>query len=648
MPVYLPTAATGNSRVLVTLGPSGEVMSFTYPHIDFAQNLREGLTAVHVAPSQGQAERATWLFEDHWQRTQSYLPSTNIVRTVLTSKALALTVEITDVVPPDSALLARQFRMRSHISGERSVTLLHYFRLTLGEVEWKQTVRYVPAQHAIVQSFRDITFAVGGDAFNAIRCGRAEEGDRSAKADIADGALTGQTEDIGAVDFATAWTLRVRRQAETRVLMVSAGENEAAALEQLAEAKDAGFAQLADSAEAEDRRFLKPALRQAPEDDEDIAQAYERAVLSLRLLQDAQTGAILAAPEFDPGYEECGGYGYVWPRDGAYSALALANVGHRDAAERFLDWCAKAQGEDGLWRQRYWADGSLGPTWCAPEDYEQLDQSASVMFVVGRLLAGLRGRSRATFLDRYGTMIDRGAEALLAMTDPERMHREACDLWESFHGSFTYTGAAIHAALRLLGPTMGKRLGAPAQRAAREAQRAIKETICQRLWRGTHMARGIALDGSVDEHLDSSVLGVLEPFEVLSLDDDTERAMVENSVAAIEEHLRADLHGGRGIFRFQFETYLGGAVGCVNTLWMAQVLLRLAQWHQWRYPTYAAEYLSRAKSYLRFCLKHRSPTGLFPELIGRTAEAPYWAAPHGWASGLFVECARLLKSISSG
>jgi|GEM_PF-321599 len=676
MPVYLPTAATGNSRVLVTLGPAGELMGLSYPHIDFAQNIREGLTAIHIAPAGRRPARAVWLFDDRWDRTQSYAPGSNVVHTTLASEPLGLTVEITDVVPPDSALLARRFVLRSHIPTARTVSVLHYFYFTLGEVPWKQSVRYLPDAAAMVQYFRDIAVAVGGDAFTAIRCGRARDGERSAKTDIADGALTGQPEDIGEVDFAVAWTLKLRTRAETRVLMISAAETEAAALRQLSEAKQTRFAQLAAAAQCSDRAFGRlprrafPAVRRegvvracasagstdtrsspgepsmGPAGDGSFAEAYERAVLSLRLLQDAQTGAIAAAPEFDPTYERCGGYGYCWPRDGAYAAMALAEIGHRDAAERFLDWCAAAQGGDGLWRQRYWADASLGPSWCAPERREQLDQSATVLFLAGKLLASLRGRPHTTFMDRHGLMIERGAKALIAAADLERMHCPACDLWESFEGAFTYTAAAIHGALGLLRTPIARRLGPDAQKAAREIQRAIKSTVCGKLWLGTHLARGIATDGSIDGHIDSSILGALEPFNLLSLDDEAERAMVEHSVATIEEHLGTSGADGNGIFRFQFDTYLGGAIGCVNTLWLAKVLLRLAQWYQGRNEKRAADYLQRAKSHIRFCLKHRTPTGLFPELIGRTPDTPYWAAPHAWASALFVGCAILLQSVA--
>ena len=66
MAVYLPTAALGNSQLLVTLGASAEVMSFFYPDVDYSQNVYEGMTAVYVgAPGQG---RFIWTWDSLWDR----------------------------------------------------------------------------------------------------------------------------------------------------------------------------------------------------------------------------------------------------------------------------------------------------------------------------------------------------------------------------------------------------------------------------------------------------------------------------------------------------------------------------------------------------------------------------------------------------
>jgi GH15 family glucan-1,4-alpha-glucosidase len=47
---------------------------------------------------------------------------------------------------------------------------------------------------------------------------------------------------------------------------------------------------------------------------------------------------------------------------------------------------------------------------------------------------------------------------------------------------------------------------------------------------------------------------------------------------------------------------------------------------------------------MRTALANTNPTGQFPELIPNMHYG-YWAAPHGWASALFIECVRLLDAV---
>ncbi len=51
----------------------------------------------------------------------------------------------------------------------------------------------------------------------------------------------------------------------------------------------------------------------------------------------------------------------VWPRDSALAASALARAGHRDDAERILDFLGRVQPSSGLFAARYTADGSGVP-----------------------------------------------------------------------------------------------------------------------------------------------------------------------------------------------------------------------------------------------------------------------------------------------
>src|SRR5262249_17950699 len=49
-----------------------------------------------------------------------------------------------------------------------------------------------------------------------------------------------------------------------------------------------------------------------------VRNVSNRSLITLNLLTDSQTGGILAAPECDPDFTSCGGYGFCWPRDGAF------------------------------------------------------------------------------------------------------------------------------------------------------------------------------------------------------------------------------------------------------------------------------------------------------------------------------------------
>ena len=119
--------------------------------------------------------------------------------------------------------------------------------------------------------------------------------------------------------------------------------------------------------------------------------------------------------------------------------------------------------------------------------------------------------------------------------------------------------------------------------------------------------------------------------------------MIESNLAIIQERLTAQLNDGKGIRRYEGDGYLGGAIGCVNTLWTAWVGLHLAQ--AYANSSRCEEYRQQAMEYIHFALEYATPTGLLPELIGTQPDTPYWAAPHSWASALLVECVLALDAL---
>jgi GH15 family glucan-1,4-alpha-glucosidase len=162
------------------------------------------------------------------------------------------------------------------------------------------------------------------------------------------------------------------------------------------------------------------------------------------------------------------------------------------------------------------------------------------------------------------------------------------------------------------------------------------------MYNGVYFPRGLNAAGDLDDAMDTANLGLVEPWRVLSPHDPRDRKMILSNLQEMERRLRQPLGAYVGLRRFEGDVYLGGVVGCVNTLWAAQVYLRLAAAEQSDKPEAAADFRERAVAYLRLCLSRATATGLLPELIGLQPDTPYWAVPHAWASALMVRCAHLL------
>jgi len=634
MGVYLPTAAVGNGRILATIGASGELMGLFWPRLDFAQNVHECMPAIYIGhPGQGSFR---WTWQADGQRSQVYIADTNILTTVVDFHGLGVRLTFTDFCPPDEPAFVRRVRIENMAPHKLIGAFMHYFELWLGEVQWKQGVHLERDYGCILQYFRDWAAAVGGTAPDLWRCGKwTREDEGSAKVDMYDGHLSGQPEDIGQVNFALGWNLDLA-SGETRevAIIIALASSREAAAELVVRLSTLGPDQLQQACAEGNTRWLARAREVTVP--EGLATAYRRALLSLRMLCDDSSGAIVAAPEFDPGYEMCGGYGYCWPRDAAQAAFALQAAGYPEFLTRLAVWLAAVQMPGGVWGQRYWCDGQVASSWALRDDFLQLDESgAAVLVLCAALQQQIRaGQKREAMAEGLWNAAKAGAVALANRLDASGYHTPACDLWETSEGVFAYTQAAVAAALatsaRLACEMEEVALAQRLQAAAGLARRAALS-----LYGGGYFARG-RRDGRLDPTADSSVLGLVEPFGILDLSVPEERTMAESTLLVIEKRLGYDYPDGRGIMRYEGDTYLGGVVGAVNTLWAALVCYRLAETAD--DPSETERYVKRAEEYLASVLARTTPAGLLPELVPSRAGVPYWAAPHAWASALLVNC----------
>ena len=628
MNVFLPTCGTGNSLVLATFGAAGEIMGFFYPHLDFAQNVREGMYGIHLHDDS--EHPFLWCFADCFERSQSLRSGSNILVTTLRHRELELGLEITDVLPPGEHALVRRIKLTRgpNLPG---ATFMQYFNLAVGDGAARNAVHYVPESDSVVQHFRDICLAVAVDREFSFQAGSiTAEGGSATKETMVTGHLDGPRQAMGNVDFAVAVSAPAGRPLEATLVLAGAGRLHQAAADarRLAQVP---FEQHEQAAAERCRSILARATKchQA-----DLAEAYSRAVLVLQDLYDSENRTFIAAPEFDPGYRYSGGYGYCWPRDAAVSGLVGARIGFADRAEAFFDWAARCQLADGHWFQRYWADGTEAPSWCVQHNELQLDQTCAMLHAAAALADLLTDRERVNFIKRFGESARRAAEAVIRHVGDDGLHLPAADLWECCYGSFPYTQAAVIAALR-----DGHRVfDTPTVDLAR-----LRQVMFDRLWDADRKcwARRIDPEGDLDGTMDSSCLGLIYPWALLDLNDPQDRSIAEHTVAGVTERLTVDVRGGKAILRFENETYMGGGPGCVNTLWAALCRLRLAAGSKGRARR---RQIDRARTLIDVALANTNPTGQLPELIPNM-EFTYWAAPHGWASSLLIECALALDGL---
>lgn len=134
---------------------------------------------------------------------------------------------------------------------------------------------------------------------------------------------------------------------------------------------------------------------------------------------------------------------YVWPRDGAFAARALAETGHAGDALRILGFLASVQASDGSFAARYVPTGDGVPDTRA----DQLDGVGWSLWAIDGVLSAI-SRDDPTGLDRarddVAAMAMRSLDHLLEVTETaDRLPPPSSDYWERSEDSLTLGTATV-------------------------------------------------------------------------------------------------------------------------------------------------------------------------------------------------------------
>ena len=120
---------------------------------------------------------------------------------------------------------------------------------------------------------------------------------------------------------------------------------------------------------------------------------------------------------------------YVWPRDSAFAASALARTGHIAEARRILNFLSAAQPASGTFQARYRPDGS------GPPDHRgvQLDGSGWAVWALGQVASQLPSADdRRQLVADFGVLLDRSVDAILvSIGNGTSLPPASADYWET-------------------------------------------------------------------------------------------------------------------------------------------------------------------------------------------------------------------------
>lgn len=370
-----------------------------------------------------------------------------------------------------------------------------------------------------------------------------------------------------------------------------------------------------------------------------VTDIFHRSLLILRSQIDNR-GAIIAANDSD--IVRFGGdtYSYMWGRDGAFVAAALAKAGYSELCRKFFDFCSKALSEDGYLFQHYNPDGSLASNWhgWVLEGKEVLPiQEDSTALLLWALWIDYECSKDIEFIrPLYERFILKSADFLVTYRDAETLlPTPSYDLWEERYGVHAYTVAAVISGLRGAANFASVFQDSSRAEAYNSAADHMADGIVKHLYHaglrryarsGYRRANGYELD----EVIDVSLLG-LATFGVLPPMD----ARVVETVEAIRRQLLSHTPIG-GVARYHNDQYqreddvpqdVPGNPWFISTLWLGEYEIARAE---------NLQQLHEALPYLEWCAKNALPSGVLAEQVHPIKGYPLSVSPLTWSHSAFV------------
>jgi len=375
--------------------------------------------------------------------------------------------------------------------------------------------------------------------------------------------------------------------------------------------------------------------------DERVVELFKKSLFIIRAHSD-NNGAIIASGDSDMLQNGKDTYSYMWPRDAAFSALALDMAGDVNVSQRLFKFCNDVVTDQGYFMHKYRPDGSLGSSWhpWVRNDKVELpiqeDETALIIYVLWKHYEISKDLE---FIEGiYNSLVKKAADFMVEFRDEKTgLPRPSYDLWEERFGISTFTASTVYGALNAaanFAELLGKNKSAAKYR---ETARQIKDAIFKYLYNAEEgvfykmiTTEGVAFSKSygIDKTIDiSSPYGIFS-FGVLDPDDERMKRAMEKTA----ERLSCKTLLG-GIARYEGDQFyragenIPGNPWIITTLWLAQYSIAKA---------HTVHDFTVARGWLNWVVDHSLSSGILSEQLNTYTGEQLSAAPLVWSHAAFV------------
>lgn len=230
-------------------------------------------------------------------------------------------------------------------------------------------------------------------------------------------------------------------------------------------------------------------------------------------------GAIVAANSTKKYFpKEAKYYKFIWPRDAMYICIAAKILGLK-IQEKFFTWCMKAEGwkKTGLFYKKYYINGRKAL------HHFQPDQTGSVLIAVYDYYKDNKNECK-----KFEELITKSANGLCGVWGKDHFNLVAQDLWEErlcfpdLKDTFTYSLAMCAKGLECANKLIPNKIW---EKTSNEMKRVLLKNFNNYFYRSFGKIN--------DERIDASLLGLVWPSELISVNDNRMKKtvkLIENKI----------------------------------------------------------------------------------------------------------------------